>query len=124
MKTFKLLHNGEEHHIHLEVSFYEMGGNLGIRLVEHDGEPWSTLTINLIHEPKCAKDCAYVNTYNNGKEISDWLMENGLAAPTGRVSCSGYPEYQFDPHALAEADPQGYAVYLIQLTHGICPRMH
>ena len=123
MKIFTLIHNGTVHDIKLEVSFYEMGGNLAIRMTEINGkiqgEPWSTLTINLPKEHICEKDCSYIDTYKNGRKILEWIAKNKLAIPTGRISVLGYPEYRFNPYILAEADPEGYAVYLINLGYGI-----
>lgn len=127
MKTFSLISNGTVHDIKLGVSFYEMGGNLGIRMIKLNGkiqkEPWSTLTINFLKEPMCEKDCSYIDVYKNGREILEWIAKNKLAMPTGRISNAfGYPEYRFNPYILAKADPKGYAVYLLSRGYGIAQR--
>lgn len=115
MKIFDLEYHGETHKIQLNVGSY-MGGNLAVTMVEwEDGipEPWSTLTINLT--PDCPRDCAYIDINNNGCEITAWIINNGLAAPTGNVERRGnceYPEYRFDRKVLEEIDPEGYASYL------------
>ena len=91
---------GTIHPITLEVNHYVDNGNLAIEMVtweEGYAEPWSRLTTNL--GDKLESDCAYVDTNNNGEDITSWIEQNGLGIPTGRIGYSGwceYPEYKFD----------------------------
>ena len=97
----------------LQVRSY-LNGNLAIQMIIcEDGEPWNTLTVNL--GGTCKKDCAFIDTNNNGDSILPWLVRNGLAVPTGVLGRSGYcvyPEFRFRDSALKEADPDGYENYL------------
>ena len=115
MKTYPLEKYGMTRPIQLQVASY-MNGNLAIEMVTwEDGcpEPWNTLTVNLMWP--CEKDCAFIDTNNNGKEILKWLKKHELAAPTGMELRSGYctyPEYRFQEALLREIDPDGYEAYL------------
>ena len=115
MKTFSLEKYGSTRPIQLQVAAY-MNGNLAIEMITwEDGcpEPWNTLTVNLTWQ--CEKDCAFIDTNNNGKEILMWLKKHELAAPTGMELRSGfctYPEYRFQEALLREIDPDGYEAYL------------
>ena len=97
---------GTNHPMTFELGSYTENGNLYVGLVTNEEgypEPWSTLTVNL--SVKCADDCAFIDTNNNGDAIIDWLVENKLGKPTGRIKASGwcvYPEFKFDMNALAE----------------------
>lgn len=103
MAKLKLNAWGKEHQITLDLSNYVDNNNLFVGLVcwEDIGkgeypEPWSDLTVNL--GIKCAPNCAFIDTNDNGKEIINWLIANKLGMPTGRVAQSGfctYPEFEF-----------------------------
>lgn len=116
MRTFNLKKYGKTYFIQLAVASYSFGGNLAIEMIvlTKDGpEPWSTLTVNL--NGSCEKNCAFIDTNNNGNEILAWITRHGLAVPTGHTARSGYceyPEYCFKPSILEECDPDGYAEYL------------
>lgn len=116
MKTFKYNKYGNEYEMSLSVSYYEINGNLAIAMyVNSDNvwEPWSNLTVNL--DPILDKDCAYIDTNNNGEEIIAWIIRNRLAVPTGRIGYSGYcqyPEFRFHPEILQKIDLWGYGEYL------------
>lgn len=90
--------------------------NLAIQMLYNaDGEwePWYVLTVNF--DIELSKNCAFIDTNNNGSDILTWIVRNGLAVPTGRTAESGfcsYPEYRFRAAALEECDPSGYATYL------------
>lgn len=115
MKFYELEKLGTTYLIELGVSTYPEG-NLAITMtVWEDGEPepWDILTVNLggIRE----KDCAFIDTNNNGNDILAWIIRYGLAVPTGRVQQSGfctYPEFRFRPEVLQEIDQEGYTAYL------------
>lgn len=93
-----------------------MNGNLALEMITwEDGcpEPWNTLTVNLTWQ--CEKDCAFIDTNNNGKEILIWLKKHELAASNRQELKSGfctYPEYRFQEALLREIDPDGYEAYL------------
>lgn len=89
-------------------SHYVENDNLYVGIVCWDEgypEPWSDLTVNL--SVKCEDDCAFIDVNNNGEAIIDWLVENNIAVPTGRVEASGfclYPEVHFNKDFLAQLD--------------------
>lgn len=115
MKKFSLEHYGDIYQIQLSVSTYQ-NGNLAITMTDWSSgepEPWNVLTVNL--GVALSKDCAFIDTNNNGNDILSWIIRYGLAVPTGRKAVSGfcsYPEYRFRPSKLEEIDPDGYADYL------------
>lgn len=116
MKTFDLEQYGAVHKIQLSVSSYSSEGNLAIIMTAWEGgnaEPWDTLTVNL--GSVRPRDCAFIDTNDNGSEILAWIVRHGLAVPTGLTARSGYceyPEYRFRPEVLRELDPEGYTAYL------------
>lgn len=95
-----LLKYGANHPMTFKLNNYCENDNLYVGLITNeDGypEPWSNLTVNL--SIKCADDCAFIDTNNNGEEIIDWLVKNNLGKPTGRIKASGwcvYPEFKFN----------------------------
>ena len=95
---------GSNHPITFELANYAENENLYIGLITNeDGYPerWSSLTVNL--SVKCANDCAFIDTNNNGEEIIDWLVSHNLGSPTGRIKASGwcvYPEFKFNVDEL------------------------
>ena len=97
---------GKTHEISFEVSEYIDCCNLYIGMIAHeDGfpEPWSDLTVNL--GIPCPKNCAFIDTNNNGEDIISWLQNNHLGYLTGRRGQSGhciYPEFCFDTEKLKE----------------------
>lgn len=115
MKTFNLTKYGTDHLIYLDVSTYSKG-NLAVMMtvIEDEGpEPWSVLTVNL--DGVRARNCAFIDTNNNGDDIIKWIEQYNLAEPTGTIGRSGYcsyPEYRFHPDILQEIDPDGYQIYL------------
>ena len=95
---------GSAHIIQFETANYVNNGNLAVHMLEVNGdyyEPWSFLTVNLTR--KCAPNCAYIDVNNNGDDIIDWLIDNNLGKPTGRMEISGfcfYPEFEFNMDIL------------------------
>ena len=91
---------GTEYKIKLGLDNYSSNDNLAIVMYCWDEElkfwdNFATLTVNL--EP-VDEDCGYLDV-NNLKEAEDWVRENKLGEPTGRVRQSGYvtyPLYKFD----------------------------
>ena len=115
IKTFDLYKYGKKYSIQLEVCTYT-DGNLAIAMTlweDGEPEPWNILTVNLygIRE----KNCAFIDTNNNGQDILKWIDEYNLGTPTGCIQRSGYceyPEYRFSEEVLKQIDAEGYAVYL------------
>lgn len=108
---------GEKHRIQLVFQMYSEG-NLGIEMYTHkygEVESWGMLTVNLYG--KCPKDCAFIDTNDNGPEIMRWIKRHGLGHPTGHTSQSGYctyPEVQFEEEFLKKLNPRAYEVYAAQ----------
>lgn len=100
MKTLTLNAWGTNHNVSFRLSNYVENNNLYVGIVCYDDgypEPWSDLTVNL--SVKCAENCAFIDTNNNGDRIIEWLITNKLATLTGRIQQSGfcvYPEMKFD----------------------------
>lgn len=117
MKTYEFKKYGNTYQMRLGIETYQMSGNLAIQMYtfdEEDGwELWNTMTVNLYEVPD--KNCAFIDTNNNGEMILDWIKSNKLAVPTGNIGFSGYcqyPEYCFKAKALKEMDPEGYEKYI------------
>lgn len=114
MKIYKIEKHNETYQVMLRVATYREG-NLAIQMmVELDGrlEPWNTLTVNF--QGCRERNCAFIDTNNNGQDILAWIIRHGFAVPTGRKIRSGYceyPEYRFREKALREMDEGGYAEY-------------
>ena len=100
MNTLKWNPWGFDNPITFRLDNYAENGNLYVGMITHaDGypEPYSDLTVNL--SVKCDKNCAFIDTNNNGDRIVEWLITNKLATLTGRIQQSGfcvYPEMKFD----------------------------
>lgn len=112
---FNLERYGNNYHIQLSIATYQ-NGNLAITMENWNSskpEPWNVLTVNL--GISLDKDCAFIDTNNNGNDICAWIIRHGLAVPTGRSATSGfchYPEYRFRSSKLNEIDSKGYTRYL------------
>ena len=97
---------GENHPMTFDLDRYADNGNLYVGLVTHEEgypAPWSNLTVNL--GTRCKENCAFIDINNNGNEIMEWLMQNGLAVPTGEMKYSGfcvYPEVKFNMEKLMQ----------------------
>lgn len=77
-------------------------GNLAIRLVTYDDEPWALLTVNL--GDKLPEDHAYVDI-NNCPWAREFIEKYELGEWTGGMGHSGfcvYPLYRFDLTKLGE----------------------
>ena len=106
MKTLTLSKYGKDHPMTFELARYANNGNLYVGLItHHEGypEPWNNLTVNL--DVICAKNCAFIDTNNNGNEIIAWLIDNELGSLTGDLVPSGwcvYPEFEFNMEKLLQ----------------------
>lgn len=121
IKILKLNQFGKSFNVQLKIATHQDDNNLVIRMgvKEDDGWTyWNLLTVNL--EGKREKDCAFIDTNNNGLEILKWIEDNKLAVSTGKSKSSGYclyEEYCFDPNILRELDAAGYSEYLEYRNH-------
>ena len=82
--------------VQIKTVTYGMNGNLAVRLVEKDGAPFATLTVNL--GEKLPSTYAYVDT-NNCPWAEEFIKQYNLGEPTGLGKRSGYclyPLYQFN----------------------------
>jgi hypothetical protein len=97
----KLKFLGKEHRITLTIDSYVWDKSFALTMQEiEDGYPmpWGTITVRLDDYP-CEGNRQFVDTNNNGEEIVNWLIENNLGTPTGRIGYSGYcqyPEFEFN----------------------------
>ena len=104
MNNLILRKYGKNYPVTFHLDNYVANGNLYVGLITNtDGyyEPWSNLTVNL--GIKCAENCAFIDTNNNGDGIIDWIEMNGLGMETGRIRQSGfcfYPEFEFNMEEL------------------------
>lgn len=110
MKTLTLNKYGKQHPMTFVLKQYASTGNLYVGLITHEEgyEPWSDLTVNL--DVKCEKNCSFIDTNNNGNEIIDWLVDNGLGYRTGLKARSGfcvYPEFIFNMNKLLQYVMEG-----------------
>lgn len=110
MKTINLNAWGSDHPITFDLNHYANNGNLYVGMIVWDHpkfpEHWSDLTVNL--GVKCAEDCAFIDTNNNGEKILLWLIENKLGNLTGRMQPSGFclfPEFKFNMEELMKYAP-------------------
>ena len=106
MKTLTLNKYGKEHPMSFALNRYCDNGNLYVGLVTHENgyaESWQNLSVNL---GKTLDDnYVYIDINNNGREIINWLCENGLGWLTGAERRSGfcvYPEFEFNMEKLLE----------------------
>lgn len=85
-----------EKSIRLVQEQYVYGG-MAVCAYLRNGEPWSDLTVN-IPGTMTPDGMAFIDT-NNNPWAEAFLVENGLAKPTGVTGRSGYcsyPLYSFD----------------------------
>lgn len=85
----------KEYKVHIKRCTYANNGNLAIQLLEDDGFPFATLTVNL--EEKLPHGYAYVDT-NNCPWAVDFIEDNNLGEFAGAHGVSGfcaYPLFKF-----------------------------
>jgi len=106
MDFLKLKQFGVDYDIVIDVDHYVEGDGLALQLYCVEGdflEPYATLTVNLVNYP-VKENCAFVDaTYF--PEAHDFIVNNKLGKPTGRVGRSGYctyMEFQFDRNEIAK----------------------
>lgn len=101
MLKFTNPYSGREMDVALVRDQYVEGSRLYVGLWAFDAEenfwePWSEITVNLPGETLTDELCGFVdsNYCNTGGSMPGFLVENGLAAPTGKVAFSGFCTYQ------------------------------
>ena len=105
---------GTTENVILTVNAYADNNSLYVGLLAiEDGFPelYGDVTVNLL--ASVPPYCAFVDT-NNMPEAADFLVENGIAEPTGLQQGSGfcnYPLYLFDAEKMRELCPDEMAVY-------------
>ena len=81
------------------VTRYSSNDTLAISLVSKSGEPFCTLTVNIMESNLWADDkTAFVDT-NNCEWAEEFISENGFGEFTGYYGASGfckYPLYRFN----------------------------
>lgn len=88
----------------LVASYYNQ--NLAIRLWTDEGEPWTTLTVNLDENliDELGEEYAFVDV-NNFPEAEEFIAKYGIGEPMNVYKTSGfvrYPLYKFDLKKLKE----------------------
>lgn len=100
MKTYELEFYGEKYNLAAKTAEYG-NGTLAIMLETDEGEPFATLTVNLV-DGVANNEYQYVDT-NNHSWAEKFIKKNKLGTPTGIMGYSGfcqYPLYKFNLEAL------------------------
>lgn len=114
---------GEKVDVTIKVSRYVNNDNLYVGMDAFDTEsnekyPFTDITVNIEALPYLH---SAIDTNNNGMlSITNFLIENDLALPTGEYQQSGfcvYPVYRFNAELLEKLDPEPFHEY--QKAHGI-----
>lgn len=103
-KIYNLNKYDENYKIVLRKDTYMNNGTLAVLMVviydNGEEEIWSDLTVNIFDSDIMATDkMAFIDTNNNGDDIIQWLVDNGIGHPTGHNGRSGYcvyPLFKFD----------------------------
>lgn len=72
----------------LSKGHYANNGNLAIAVDCTDGEPWSTLTVNL--GGPLPEDMAFIDSNNNSAELIEACEKAGYIKPSPIVETSGF----------------------------------
>lgn len=86
---------------------YMDNNTLAVCLYTEDGEPYADLTVNL-EDSMANCEMAYVDT-NNCPWADNFIKDNGLGEPTGKVGKSGfctYPLYKFNLDMMAKYEEE------------------
>lgn len=111
MKVYKLKAYGKTYNVTLLKGRYGNNNTLAVEMMLVNGkgkitEPWSMLTVNIDDSDVLASETmAFVDINNNGREISQWLVDNDIAEITWLTGSSGwctYPLFAFKQEALNE----------------------
>ena len=107
---------GEAEKVEPYLSMYTDNDNLFMGLAYEDPEygkqPYTDVTVNITKLPYLM---AAIDVNNNGQEMMDFLVDNGLAKPvSGQAAHSGFVDYPiavFNEEALEKIDPKVFAQY-------------
>ena len=107
---------GEAEKVEPYLSMYTDNDNLFMGLAYEDPEygkqPYTDVTVNITKLPYLM---AAIDVNNNGQEMMDFLVDNGLAVPLkGQSVRSGFVDYPiavFNEEALEKIDPKVFAQY-------------
>ena len=89
-KNIKFKFLGGEYEVFLKLETYAMGG-LAVQAVTTDGEPWSTVSVKL--PGYIMDDDEIFADTNNGPQLANQLVKEGILIPTGDVGQSGFCTY-------------------------------
>lgn len=110
----------------LSLSMYVGNGNLYMGMSYYDPDlgwdHYGDVTVN-VTENSLPYLFSAIDTNNNGQNVVDFLVENGIARPTGIDLQSGfcrYPVMEFEAGMLEKISPGVFRAY--QEAHGIGPR--
>ena len=104
MITYPYSAFGCDYQLALVRTSYSSNDKLAVQAYTDTLEPFATITVNIFDSDYCEDDCAFIDV-NNCPGITDFLVRNKIAKPTGRIGLSGfcsYPEYKFDLTKLEE----------------------
>ena len=114
MKVYTFKFYSSKYNIGLAKGNYSNNGTLAILmyLTTPKGkikDEFGNLTVNIGESNFMANenDTQFINTNHLGSEITNWLIENNIAKPTGLIGHSGYcsyPLFKFNKQALDEMD--------------------
>lgn len=99
--SFKANFHGIEREFSFLVTSYDSNDNTAVLLVEDNGEPYATATVNFDF---LCPGCAYVDD-NNLPGIGKLLQKNDFAKPLGAKRHSGFVDYslyEFDLEAMKD----------------------
>ena len=107
---------GETEKVEPYLSMYTENDNLFVGLAYEDPEygkqPYTDVTVNITKLPYLM---AAIDVNNNGQEMMDFLVDNGLAKPVpGQAAHSGFVDYPIavlNEEALTKIDPKVFAEY-------------
>ena len=104
MATYPYSFLGSNYQLTLVRTSYNSNDKLAVQAYTDTFEPFAVITVNIFDSYFCDDDCAFIDV-NNCPGITDFLVRNKIAKPTGRIGLSGrcsYPEYKFDLTKLEE----------------------
>lgn len=76
----------------LNKQHYASNGNLAVEVLCTNGEPWSTLTVNL--GGPLPADMAFIDSNNNSAELIEACEKAGYIKPSPIVENSGFCTYR------------------------------
>lgn len=97
-KKYQVQSFGKTYEVTLRFGHYMAGKSLALSLDTTDGEPFATITVNLM-STKAHANYAYVDT-NNCPWATEFLVKNDIAKPVPNTYCQSglclYPLFEFN----------------------------